>query len=61
MNKPIVTTIVLVLIGILLGIFVLVSYQFHSSLNRTEAVVLQNTDRLSAVEGFLTDNFINKK
>ncbi|MFH0840501.1 MAG: hypothetical protein V1865_00740 [bacterium] len=61
MNKPIITTIILVLIGILVGFFILVSYQFHSNLNRTEALVLQNADRLSGIEAFLTDNFINKQ
>ena len=58
MNQRIFSSIMLVVIGILIGLFVLISYQFHRRLQTVENYVLNNGQRIIAVEEFINDNLI---
>jgi len=47
------SSIVLVIVGVLIGLFVVTSYQFHRRVQNAENMVLQNDQKITAIEDYL--------
>lgn len=58
MKQNIFLSIVLVGIGVLIGLFILTSYQFHGRLQALEGYVINNDKKITAIEDFINANLI---
>jgi len=47
------SSIILVIVGVLIGLFVVTSYQFHRRVQNAENMVLQNDQKITAIEDYL--------
>ena len=60
MNQKIFTGLLLIIIGILVGLFVLTAYQFHQRLQNIENYVLSNDQKISQIETFINSNLVKQ-
>lgn len=57
MRKQIVISLSLIIIGIVLGFFVVVNWQLAQEIKKTEAAIAQDGQKLDAIEKYLNDVF----
>jgi multisubunit Na+/H+ antiporter MnhB subunit len=58
MKQKMFTSIILVFIGVLVGLFILTSYQFHKRLSSLENFVVNNDKDISIIENFINTNLV---
>jgi len=61
MKKQIIIGVVLLVIGLLLGFFVIVNWQLSQAIATTETALIQDGQRLDAIEKYLTETFAPKQ
>jgi predicted PurR-regulated permease PerM len=57
MRKQIVVSLILIVIGVLLGFFVVVNWQLAQEIGKTQTALAQDSQRLDAIEKYLNDSF----
>ena len=60
MTQKIFSSLVLIIIGILLGLFILTSYQFHKRIQQTEQLILDNSQKITTIENFINQQLLGK-
>lgn len=60
MKQKIFTSVILVIIGVLVGLFILTSYQFHKRLSVLEKFVINNDKDIAVIENFINTNLIRQ-
>ncbi|MFH1412631.1 MAG: hypothetical protein ABIG10_01205 [bacterium] len=60
MNQKIFSSAVLIIIGVLVGLFILTSYQFHRRVKNLEAFVINNDSKITVIENFINTNLVRK-
>lgn len=58
MKQNIFLSVVLILIGVLIGLFILTSYQFHKRLQAVEGYIIESDKSLSGIENYINTNLI---
>ena len=61
MKKQIIIGAVLLIIGLLLGFFVVVNWQLSQAITKTETALTQDAQRLDTIEKYLTATFAPKQ
>ncbi len=57
MKKQIILGVILLVAGVMIGFFVLVNWQLSQEVKKTELANFQDSQRLTAIEKYLTDTF----
>lgn len=57
MKKQIITGVILLVVGVLLGFFVVVNWQLSQAITKTEVALATDSQRLDAIEKYLTETF----
>jgi predicted negative regulator of RcsB-dependent stress response len=61
MKKQIITGVILLVIGVMLGFFVVVNWQLSQAITKTEVALATDSQRLDVIEKYLTDSFAPKQ
>lgn len=57
MKKQIIIGVILIVIGVMLGFFVVVNWQLAQEIGKTSTALAQDSQRLDTIEKYLTDTF----
>ncbi len=57
MRKQIIVSLILIVIGVLLGFFVVVNWQLAQEIKKTDTAIAADRGRLETIEKYLNDSF----